>query len=72
MPSTAHERRRAAREIARQRALMGETLAEFHRRENPPRQAPGADIPRVRCERTPDMFTGLPPCAQQPGLFDNE
>lgn len=68
MPSP-YDRRRDARESARQRALMGETLEAFHRRENPPREAPGAGIPKVRCDRTPDMFTGL---RDKADLFDKE
>lgn len=60
MPSR-YERRAAARESRRQVALMGETLATFHRRETakPPTLAEiYASHPRVRCDRTPNLFTG--------------
>lgn len=60
MPSR-YERRAAAREASRQTALMGETLAAFHRRETakPPTLAEiYASHPRVRCDRTPNLFTG--------------
>lgn len=56
--SRTYDRRLERRERERQRSLMGETLAEYHRRENPPRDAPGAGIPRVRCPRTPSLFDG--------------
>ena len=50
--------RRARRNRENERNLCGETLAEYHRRENPPREAPGTGIPRVRCPRTPSLFDG--------------
>lgn len=70
MTASAYERRRAERERARQRSLMGETLAEFQGRERG--EAPGAGIPKVRCERTVDMFTGLRSGSDQRDLFDEE
>ena len=44
--------RRDARRADSERRLMGETLGEFHARENPAPTAPGAGIPHVRCTRT--------------------
>lgn len=56
--SRGYKRRHAERETERQRSLMGETLAEFHARERPAPTAPGAGIPKIRCQRTPNLFTG--------------
>lgn len=61
--SNAYDRRRSAREAGRQRALMGETLAQFHEREAPRVQL-GDRLPRARCKATDDLFS------QQPQLFD--
>ena len=54
--STPYDRRRARREAERQRNLAGETLAEFHARENAGPGQPGEGIPRVRCRSTGDLF----------------
>jgi hypothetical protein len=54
--SKGYEIRAARRARERERNLCGETLAEYHARENPARAAPGADIPRVRCHATHDLF----------------
>lgn len=59
MSQNRYEVRRARRRRENERNLCGETLADFHRRENPPREAPGAGIPRVRCPRTPSLFGGI-------------
>ena len=56
--SKRYDRNRAARKSDNERRLMGETLSEFHARENPARTAPGAGIPRARCDRTPGLFNG--------------
>lgn len=53
---TVYERRATARRLDNERRLCGETLADFHARENPARTAPGAGIPKVRCKVTPDLF----------------
>ncbi len=58
MTQNRYEVRRARRQRENERNLCGETLAEYHRRENPPRDAPGAGIPRVRCNRTLSLFDG--------------
>lgn len=60
MAADAYNRRKARREAERQRALTGETLAEFHARENgkPPTLAEiYREHPRARCPWTPDLFT---------------
>jgi len=54
--SKAYEIRRARREAERQRNLAGETLEQFHARENPARTKPGTGLPHVRCNRTPYLF----------------
>lgn len=59
MSNTAYDRRAAKRHAERERSLCGETLSEFHARENPARTAPGAGIPRVRCDRTPSLFGSI-------------
>lgn len=56
MSRTGYERRKARRFAENERSLCGETIAEFHAREAPTRTAPGAGIPRVRCDRTPYLF----------------
>ena len=48
--------RRARRARENERSLCGETLETYHARENPARTAPGAGIPRVRCDRTPSLL----------------
>jgi len=60
--SRGYERRQARREAERQRSLCGETLAEFHRKETAPPPTLTEiyrSHPKVRCERTPNLFTGL-------------
>lgn len=61
MSGNAYDRRRAARQAARERTLGGETLAAFHARENAPPPtlaqiyaANRAD--KTRCNSTPDLF----------------
>lgn len=61
-----YERNRRARNEHNERALMGETLAQFHERENPKRLPPGAGMSRTRCRSTEDLFS-----VRQPQLFDN-
>ena len=74
MTGSAYDRRRQAREHARQRALLGETLAAYHARENakPPTLAEvfarnRAD--KTRCDDTVDLFTGAAGAAPQGDLF---
>ncbi len=69
MTTTRYDRRRAARETQRQVALMGESLAAFHEREAP-HVALGDRLPRVRCTRTPSLFSGLRDNAATFDLFD--
>ena len=59
MSTTTYDRRRARRQRENERNLCGETLAEYHARENPARTAPGAGIPHVRCDRTPNLFESV-------------
>lgn len=54
--SATYDRRAARRRRERERDLCGETLAEYHARENPARTAPGAGIPHARDPRTFDLF----------------
>lgn len=70
--SRSYDIRRARRERERQRDLCGETLADFHARETPARTAPGAGIPRARCDRTVSLFDGFTDrqFKHLPGLFD--
>lgn len=61
-----YDKNRTARRLDNERRLMGETLAQFHERENPTRTAPGAGLPRARCKETDDLFF------QRPQLFDKK
>ena len=64
MTGSAYDRRRARREAERQRALSGESLAEFHARENgkPPTLAEiYREHPRARCPWTPSLLDWKPP-----------
>lgn len=61
--SNPYEQNRRRREASRERALMGETLAQFHERERPRVQL-GDRLPRARCKSTGNLFD------QQPQLFD--
>lgn len=61
MTGSAYERRKARRQVERERYLLGETLAQYHARETakPPTLAEifaknRAD--KVRCATTPDLF----------------
>lgn len=59
----AYEKRKAKREAERQRALTGETLAEFHARETakPPTLAEiYREHPRARCPWTPNLLEWKP------------
>jgi len=70
-----YERHRTARRLDNERRLMGESLEAFHARENakPPTLAEVYRThPRVRCERTPNLFDGRTDGEKKnpPGLFD--
>lgn len=60
-----YERNATARRLDNERRLMGESLAQFHFRENPPPLPPGAGMTRARCKATEDLFD-----TPQPQLFD--
>jgi len=53
-----YDRNRAARREDGERRLMGETLAQFHARENPAATKPGAGLSRARCTDTRSLFDG--------------
>lgn len=61
MSGNAYDRRRAARQAAREVTLGGETMAAFHRRENAPAPTLAEIFAKnradtTRCTATPDMF----------------